>query len=110
AASAQDVESAVEAARAALVPWNAMGFEKRTEIAQRFAQRLAEYKLELAEIISRETGKPLWESQSEAESMRGKVPASIEAYEERCKVASQKIGDARGWIRYKPHGVVAVLG
>src|SRR5947209_1864833 len=81
AASPQDVESAVQAARVALVPWNAIGFEKRAEIAHRFAQRLADYKVELAELISRETGKPLWESQSEVESMRGKVPASIEAYE-----------------------------
>src|SRR5206468_5140268 len=67
-------------------------------------------KSDLAELIARETGKPLWESTSEVESMRGKVAASIEAYHDRCKPTSRAIGDARGMIRYKPHGVVAVLG
>ena len=110
AASKDDVHDAVLEANTAVALWAERPLEDRVAVLNAFAEQLAANRADLAELISRETGKPLWESRSEVESMRGKVGASIEANRERRRETSRKIGDADGWVRYKPHGVVAVLG
>jgi acyl-CoA reductase-like NAD-dependent aldehyde dehydrogenase len=57
-----DVERAVEAARAAFEEWRLVPAPKRGEILFRFAQLLAEEKDDLAELMSREMGKVLAEA------------------------------------------------
>ena len=42
--------------------------------------------------------------------MRGKIPATTESFTDRRREQSRTISDATGLVRYKPHGVVAVLG
>ncbi len=62
-------------------------------------------------MISRETGKPLWEARSEVESVVNKVEISVRAYAERSsqrKLDSAMQGTTA--LRHKPHGVMAVLG
>ena len=110
AASSEDVHEAVVQADTAAAIWSDRPLEDRIAIVGAFAQQLAENKPQLAELISRETGKPLWESSGEVETMRGKVGASIEALSERRRETSKTVGDATGFVRYKPHGSVAVLG
>jgi succinylglutamic semialdehyde dehydrogenase len=71
---------------------------------------------ELAAAISADTGKPRWEALSEVDAMIAKVAISVEACERRTPPA----GDANSGgatadglalaTRYRPHGVVAVLG
>src|SRR5699024_8018837 len=64
-----------------------------------------------AELIARETGKPLWEARAEVESVIAKVEISIRAYAERTgqrKLDSALQGTAA--LRHKPHGVMVVLG
>ena len=41
----------------------------------------------LAELISRETGKPLWEARTEVDAVVAKVDISVQAYAERQKLA-----------------------
>src|SRR5205814_9587717 len=61
-----------------------------------------------------ETGKPLWESNTEVDAMINKVGLSIEAQRklrgEGSGFGVQGSGEARAIARYKPHGVAAVLG
>jgi len=64
----------------------------------------------LAETISLETGKPLWESATEMESMAGKIAVSLEAYEVRAGTRTGNAAEARSVTRHKPHGVLAVFG
>lgn len=65
---------------------------------------------QIAEAISRETGKALWETQTELTAMQGKVDISIRAYDERTgeRTADTAFGSAT--LRHRPHGVAAVLG
>src|SRR5690349_19225990 len=68
-ASAEQVADAVEAARRARGAWATATIEKRIEVLNAFAGQLAQNRAELAELISRETGKPIWESLGEVDSM-----------------------------------------
>ncbi len=60
--------------------------------------------------ISRETGKPLWETKAEIASMMGKVEVSIAAQAERAGEREAAMGFGRAHLRHRPHGVMAVLG
>jgi acyl-CoA reductase-like NAD-dependent aldehyde dehydrogenase len=59
---AEDVDRAVEAAKAAYEEWRLVPAPKRGEILFRFGQLLAEEKDDLAELMSREMGKVLAEA------------------------------------------------
>lgn len=110
AASAEDVDRAVSAARRAFVEWSQTPFETRCEIVKRFAALVTERKEPLAQAIGRETGKPLWEARTEAASMAAKVAISITAYGERTGEKRSEMADGVAVLRHRPHGVVAVFG
>src|SRR5712691_5356602 len=59
---AEDVDRAVEAAKAAYEEWRLVPAPKRGEILYRFAQLLTDHKQELTELMSREMGKVLAEA------------------------------------------------
>lgn len=110
AADQEQVDAAVNAARAALVSWKATTLAQRIEMLERFADQLRQHKQELAETISRETGKPFWESLGEVDAMIGKVPISIQAYHERRHETASVSAGVTSAVRYKPFGVLAVIG
>jgi len=110
AASADDVDRAVNAARRAFATWSQTPLEARCEIVKRFAALVTEKKEALAQAIGRETGKPLWEARTEAASMAAKVAISITAYGERTGEKRTPIADGIAVLRHRPHGVVAVFG
>jgi len=110
AATAEDVDRAVQAARRAFGAWAQTPFEARCAIVQRFAALVAERKETLAQAIGRETGKPLWEARTEAASMAAKVGISITAYGERTGERRTPMADGVAVLRHRPHGVVAVFG
>jgi len=109
-ATSDNVDRAVRAARAAGVSWAAMSIDDRAVCLTRFAQELRQHRDELREIICEETGKPRWESATEVDAMIGKIAISIESHRNRRPETVIKIADGAGVTRYKPHGVVAVLG
>jgi succinylglutamic semialdehyde dehydrogenase len=109
-ATLSDVNEAVSAAHKAFPLWSETAFSDRVILLKKFAEALSSQKQDLALIISQETGKPLWESLTEVASMVGKIPISIEAFEKRCAPTQKTAGTAQSVTRYKPHGVVAVLG
>jgi succinylglutamic semialdehyde dehydrogenase len=99
------------AGRAAWPGWAAKPFAVRVETLRRFAN-IVRSKLEpFADLIARETGKPLWEARTEVEAVINKVDISVSAYAER--TAQRRLEGAMGArvaVRHKPHGVLAVLG
>lgn len=101
---------AVAAARAALPAWRAAPLEARIAIARRYAEILGERRAGLAELISRETGKLLWESDAEVGSMIGKVAISIAAHAERTGERAADMPFGQAVLRHRGHGVMAVLG
>ena len=106
-----DAEAEVAAARAALPGWAAQSPSYRIEAVRRFANVVRKREDEFAALISRETGKPLWEARTEVGAVVNKVQISIDAYAERTPQRKKEaaMGD-RIAVRHKPHGVLAVLG
>ena len=106
-----NVDEAVERARTAMRDWARQSPGQRMEFVRRFANEVRKQAEPFAELIARETGKPLWEARTEVEAVIGKVEISITAYAERTgqkKLNSALQGTAA--LRHKPHGVMAVLG
>ncbi len=109
-ADAAQVNSAIDAARAAFEHWSELSFDERLQIARAFAAQLTEHKEQLALCIAEETGKPLWETRTEVAAMIGKIDISARAYQERTGVKENPMPQGKAWVRHKPHGVVAVFG
>jgi len=109
-ATAGQVDLAMSAARAASFDWALSTFETRKAIVEKFAALLVENKEDMAYAIALETGKPLWETRTEAAGMAGKIAISIKAYNERTGTVENPAPGAKAFIRHKPHGVVAVFG
>lgn len=106
-----DVDAEVAKARAGWAGWASRPLTVRMETMRRFANVVRGQSEPFADLIARETGKPLWEAATEVEAVINKVEISIAAYSER---SSQRrlegaLG-ARVALRHKPHGVLAVLG
>jgi len=109
-ASLSQVDDAMKAARNAAFSWAQLTFKDREKIVLRFAELVVEKKEELAQAIALETGKPLWETRTEAAGMAGKIGLSVKAYHERTGNVENPMPGAKAFIRHKPHGVVAVFG
>lgn len=109
-ATKEQVELAVSAARETFDSWADTRLEDRFRYLEAFRDQLEGNRKELAQTISRETGKPRWESLTEAASMIGKVAVSIEAYRDRCREVTGESAGASTVVRFRPHGAVAVLG
>ncbi len=107
---ANEIDAAVAAAHRAYTSFSELEFKTRADYTRAYAEALASRKDEMADAISRETGKPLWEALEEVATMQAKVPVSIEAYQDRTGIQRIELGEFTGEKRYKPHGVVAVLG
>lgn len=109
-ATKHDVNDAVSAARAAFEGWALMPLAERIAIVERYRDLIKRDAEDLARLISRETGKPFWETKTEAAAVAGKVDISIRAYHERTGEKETASGATQGILRHKPHGVMAVLG
>jgi succinylglutamic semialdehyde dehydrogenase len=109
-ATEADVNAAISAARQALPYWSKLEIDSRIHYLNSFKSILEDHKEELAHAISKEMGKPLWESRTEVMAMIGKVPISIQAYDERCPEKMQQVASAVSITRHKPHGVIGILG
>ncbi|HEX4054769.1 MAG TPA: succinylglutamate-semialdehyde dehydrogenase [Tepidisphaeraceae bacterium] len=105
-----EISRVVSAARAAFATWSGAAVEDRIRLLLSLEQRYRAEKEKIAQVISSETAKPLWESRLEVDSMSGKIPISIDAYRNRCREQSRPLGEAVGFTRFRPHGVLAVLG
>lgn len=109
-ATEQEINAAYTFARRALSSWAAIDFELRKQYALKFAQQVELNRDKLALFVSQETGKPLWESHTEVSAVIAKINISIQAYQERTGSKETPGAEANACLRFKPQGVVAVLG
>jgi len=106
-----DVDHEVDAARGAWANWAARPLTFRIETLRRFVNVVRARAEPFADLIARETGKPLWEARTEVDSVIAKVEISVAASSER--TAQRRLDSPMGSrmaLRHKPHGVLAVLG
>lgn len=107
AATPQQLDAAVEAARRAAPRWAATPLAERQEAVRAFAARVREHTDELAALLTREQGKPLARARGEI----GSGLAYVEAFA-RMALADEVIRDddvERVVLRRVPVGVVAAI-
>ncbi|MGV9010177.1 succinylglutamate-semialdehyde dehydrogenase [Brevundimonas sp.] len=110
ATSATEVQAATDRARAAFPDWADRPRQDRIDAVKRYRAVLKARAPRIAEAISRETGKALWETATELTAMQGKVDISIRAYDERTGERTADTAFGQATLRHRPHGVAAVLG
>ena len=109
-ATEQEIAAANRTAHQALSSWSLLRFEERAQFAKKFADQIEKNRAQLAQLISLETGKPLWESLTEVTAVVAKINLSIQAYQERTWTKETPSAEANNCLRFKPQGVVVVLG
>ena len=110
ASTIDDVDDAFQTARAAYQSWCQVPLEERIATAKRFQEVVQQHADEFARTISQEMGKPLWEAKTEAAAVAGKVDLAIDALQTRRHTTTAELNGLRAVTRYKPHGVLGVLG
>jgi succinylglutamic semialdehyde dehydrogenase len=90
--------------------WAKAPLEHRIEVAQRYAASLKSRRDGLANMISKEMGKAVWEAKQEVDTAVAKIDVSIEAIRARRWTNRATIGAMENVVRYRPMGVLAVLG
>lgn len=109
--SISDVNAAVSTARRAWAAWAARPLTDRIGVLRAFSNIVKRDSEELATLIAREAGKPLWEARTEVDAVVNKVDISVQAYAERTGKKKFDAGiNGSAAVRHKPHGVMAVLG
>lgn len=109
-ASVEQTQHAVAAARNAFPDWAEVSLEDRIQLCKRFADIVTERKEELARLIALENGKPLWEARTESAAAIAKVANSVEAILARRWTTTEQLGDFLAVTRFRPHGVMLVIG
>lgn len=108
----EHVEKACLAAKSAFRAWASKSVSERKEYLLKLKQEFTNRAAEMAECISRETGKPLWETKLEAQALSSKIDITLEHSLK--LVSDERIANAlpnvEGVIRHKPRGVMAVIG
>ncbi len=112
APNASHVDQAVEAARKAFGPWAATAFEERAALLRKWAEVATANAQRMAELITDEMGKTLAESLLEAKALGDKVNITLD------KISLSRVSEYEvpvtksrtGFCRYKPHGVMAIIG
>ncbi|APG62363.1 N-succinylglutamate 5-semialdehyde dehydrogenase [Sphingorhabdus lutea] len=106
-----NVDQAVEIAQTTWPKWAALSLNERLKRIRAVAGRLSVEGEKFVDLISRETGKPLWEARIEVESLTRTIQESVRSFAER---TPQRLLNGKQFerqaLRHKPHGVMAVLG
>lgn len=106
------VDLAVRAARETFDAWSTTPWEDRVDLIMRWKQVTARHADRIARLITAEMGKILAESRFEAGALGGKVEITLDEHSlDRVREYTVGVSDSRdGRCRYKPHGVMAVVG
>ncbi len=109
-ASPRQVEDAVAALRRGQTAWEAMAIDARLDVLTRFADLIKDRTEELATLVAREIGKPLWEAKTEVAGVAAKLGPTLESLDRRTAAQHRKVGSLDSWTRFRPLGVIGVVG
>jgi succinylglutamic semialdehyde dehydrogenase len=104
----QAVDEAVAHARASFPSWSLSSIEARSRSLLALKAALLARSGELAQLITREIGKPTWEAESEVQAALAKIDVTLS--DGLALVAEREMGGPSQRYVYRPHGVAAVLG
>lgn len=108
ATSLLEVDVAITAAAEASLAWRRTSEADRAALLRRYRERLLANRDAIAHDLSREVGKPTWEARAEVDAMAAKVELTLG--EGATWTETRKIDSLPGEIRFRPLGVIAVVG
>lgn len=106
-----DMDALLATAQKAWPAWAAVSAATRIGVIRRFADEIRKDSEVFAQLLARETGKPLWEAFDEVMATTTRAEMMVRAQAERA--AQRRLNNGIGGalaVRHKPHGVMAVLG
>ena len=106
----QQIDDKFKNAKIGFGNWKKTTLQHRKSILRKYKRLLADNRNDIAEIISKEHGKPLWDSGSEVDAMIGKIDVTFESYNDRINSIRSVHADMSIQGRFKPLGVFAVIG
>jgi succinylglutamic semialdehyde dehydrogenase len=106
------VERAAESAKKAFHSWSALTLQERAQYLNRLKEIYTARKNDVAEAISRDMGKPLWEALTEVQAMIGKIDITLNESMKLVETVEYEnaLPGIKGVLRFKPRGVMAVVG
>lgn len=102
--------AAFHAAKDALSTWATLPFASKVAYILKFTQLVTARQTQLTALISAENGKPLWEAATETAAVIGKAALALQAHHDRLKETITHDQQTNSCLRFKPQGVVVVLG
>ncbi|MEE8155947.1 MAG: aldehyde dehydrogenase family protein [Phycisphaerales bacterium] len=108
----EHADDAIRAARQALPEWSGASFDERVEALRRWQQVVHDHADRLAALITDEMGKISGESIAEAQAVAAKIDVTLNDVS-LGRVREYEVGvteSRAGLCRFKPHGVMAVIG
>ena len=110
--SYNSIDSVIDSAIAGSKEWRKTDFTTRINLLKKFGEIATERKEHIATAIALETGKPLWESLTEAGAIAAKVNVTINDSLARIetKTIKEVLPHIDGHILYKPLGPCLVIG
>ncbi|MGB1012818.1 MAG: aldehyde dehydrogenase family protein, partial [Nannocystaceae bacterium] len=108
--SEAEISEIVGRAHKAQSAWAAKSVEQRGKHLEAFVAQLESSGESLAQLISGEMGKPIREARGEIRNLGPRVAAYIKRATEACAAENNQDGRVRVSVRWRPLGVVAVIG
>lgn len=106
------VERVVQSAAEGFLLWKKMPQEERNKYLYKYQEEVKKRQEEIALAIAYETGKPLWDSRTEAASVISKIDVTIKDSLPRIfnKHIENILSETTGHIYYKPLGPSLIIG
>ena len=79
ALSKKEIDNKFKNAKIGFGNWKKTTLSHRKSILRKYKELLTSNRDDIAEIISKEHGKPLWDSRSEVDAMIGKIDVTFES-------------------------------
>ena len=105
--SLEAVDEAVDAATSAWRAWRLQSIDQRATLLLELKDRITKNAAALAQAITRDSGKALWEAHTEVAALRGKIDITLS--DGRADISEHKLADG-SFVRHRPHGPMAVIG
>lgn len=102
------VDAAIESARRAQAGWERTPLSDRCALLRRLGEELKAREDVLVALLGREVGKPAWEARTEVRALQGKIDITLGEGLELVRGFGREEG--RIETRFRPHGVLAVVG
>lgn len=106
------IDEACAAAKKAFPSWARLSLDERKSYLLRLKEIFDGHTEQMAQLISRDTGKPLWDSMTEAKNLGNKIDITLNHSLK--LIAETHIPNAlpgvEGVVRHKARGVMAILG